>query len=548
MAGPVNPILLYHPDGYRMERQDIKGRNAAGEGFLAAFLAQTTQSDVFALCENAEFFKDFSDVVGTCGRPLQPRHVTRMDSAAFGRQGLLNLPDPRVAEEARIRNFQDDTAYALCGVTHSISSRGVLESIADLAVAPVMPWDAIVMTSRAAEAACAAVLDLAEEHLRNRIGATRFTRPMMPVIPLGTDARLFARNETDRKRWRSQLGLADDTIAVLFFGRLSVHAKASPFQLAQAVEIAARGGERYAIIWCGQFSNDFQRRVFMETAKAMAPSAAFHHVDGMVPNVRFSIWSAADIFCSLSDNIQETFGLAVIEAMAAELPVLASNWDGYRDTVQEGAGVLIDTYMTGDSMVDQAYRYASGLDSYDRFIGSLSQFCFVDVEQTAQWISRLGKDPELRRKFGAAARRRVEAEFDWKVVLPRYQELWNAQYEALEKARRDGVKSSPQHRILDPTRVFAGFASHRLEWNTPLAPGPLFDRWDAIINEPGIVLHQAMLLGRQDYFGIRDQFSKHATRTADELVAGSVPERRAAIFRSLHWLIKIGLLRMTLQQ
>ena len=37
---------------------------------------------------------------------------------------------------------------------------------------------------------------------------------------------------------------------------------------------------------------------------------------------------------SLSDNMQETFGLTPIEAMAAGLPSVVSDWDGYRDTVQ----------------------------------------------------------------------------------------------------------------------------------------------------------------------------------------------------------------------
>ncbi len=54
---------------------------------------------------------------------------------------------------------------------------------------------------------------------------------------------------------------------------------------------------------------------------------AFHHVDGRDADARFSVWSAADIFCSLSDNIQESFGLTVIEAngpgvsMTEALPV-----------------------------------------------------------------------------------------------------------------------------------------------------------------------------------------------------------------------------------
>ncbi len=33
--------------------------------------------------------------------------------------------------------------------------------------------------------------------------------------------------------------------------------------------------------------------------------------------IRETAWASADVFCSLSDNIQETFGIVPIEAMAA---------------------------------------------------------------------------------------------------------------------------------------------------------------------------------------------------------------------------------------
>ena len=54
--------------------------------------------------------------------------------------------------------------------------------------------------------------------------------------------------------------------------------------------------------------------------------------------------SAADLALSLVDNTQETFGLAVAEAMAAGLPVVASDWNGYRDLIRHGVdGYLVSS-------------------------------------------------------------------------------------------------------------------------------------------------------------------------------------------------------------
>ncbi len=43
------------------------------------------------------------------------------------------------------------------------------------------------------------------------------------------------------------------------------------------------------------------------------------------------------------DNIQETFGLAPLEGMAAGLPLLVSDWDGMKDTVSPDVGFRVKT-------------------------------------------------------------------------------------------------------------------------------------------------------------------------------------------------------------
>ena len=61
------------------------------------------------------------------------------------------------------------------------------------------------------------------------------------------------------------------------------------------------------------------------------------------------LYSGADIFVSPGDNIQETFGLAVAEALAYGLPPVVSDWDGYRDLVTDGeTGFLVRSVFPTD--------------------------------------------------------------------------------------------------------------------------------------------------------------------------------------------------------
>ena len=112
--------------------------------------------------------------------------------------------------------------------------------------------------------------------------------------------------------------------------------------------------------------------------------------------------------------------------MAAGLPLVVSDWDGFRDTVEDGVhGFRIPTVASppgaGDDLAD---RYDAGVDTYDVYVGGVSQFVSVDVGAAANALARLITDPELRGRMGAAGRKTARETFDWRHVIARYQDLW----------------------------------------------------------------------------------------------------------------------------
>ena len=132
---------------------------------------------------------------------------------------------------------------------------------------------------------------------------------------------------------------------VLWVGRLSYFEKAFPQAMFRAVRRAAERAGAYAhFVLAGWFPQDGDEALYREAAALCAPGVRVHWVDGNDPDAVGELWAAADVFLSLVDNVQETFGITPVEAKAAGLPVVASDWDGYRSTIREGVdGFLIPT-------------------------------------------------------------------------------------------------------------------------------------------------------------------------------------------------------------
>jgi N-acyl-D-aspartate/D-glutamate deacylase len=107
-----------------------------------------------------------------------------------------------------------------------------------------------------------------------------------------------------------------DALVVLYVGRLAFHAKAHPDAMHVGLEMAARrSGKTLVLVQAGWFASDAVREAYEAGAAAAAPSVRTLFVDGQDADVRRRGWAAADMFISLSDNVQETFGLTPVEAI-----------------------------------------------------------------------------------------------------------------------------------------------------------------------------------------------------------------------------------------
>lgn len=494
MSDSQSAAIFYLPDGYDITQPWLMGRQVAGHGFLRAAIAGRGEAPVVGYGPPFSSAEDFKAAVSAIDPAAPADWFPLTDGARRNAAAVCYRPDAALSGEARFRLRHGPGRYCLTGVTHTLASAGTMTEIAGMLREPLMPWDAVICTSQGAAEIIRRVHEASADYLRWRLGPeTRIGGPQLPVIPLGVHASDFAFDEAERQAARAALGLAADEVAALFVGRLAFAAKAHPQAMYEGLQAAAgRTGARVVMIECGWSPNAVIGEAYAKGAADFAPAVRRLTVDAREqPEALRRCWAASDLFVSLSDNIQETFGLTPVEAMAAGLPVVVSDWNGYRDTVRDGVdGFRIGTWAPGAGFGGPLAEGAeAGTLSHDLYNWGAASATSVDPAQLVERLSALIADPDLRRRMGEAGRARARETFDWTHVYRQYQALWGEL-----NARRLAAAANPDEMAwlaaapgvapdrLDPFQAFGHYPTQAITADTVarLSPGASLDRYQVL--------------------------------------------------------------------
>jgi glycosyltransferase involved in cell wall biosynthesis len=545
-----NAAIFFYPEAFDTSAPRLMGRQAAGESFLRGFLRHA-EVERFYLADFHGVPRPESEAlirrIEPTAKPVE--WIGRDSVRRLGEPGCLFLSAPANASEAWNRRVLGPSLYSICGLTHTTASDTAMDALAAMVTAPVEPWDALICTSEAVKRSTQAQLALVMHYLQERFGPLKPPALRLETIPLGVNCDDFARSDAHRARWRKALGLEEDAIAVLYVGRFSAHGKMNPVPMAMALERAARRTRR-PIHWilAGWASNEHLHAVFAEAGPRHAPSVTTHVLDGRRADVRFPIWSAGDVFLSLSDNIQESFGLTPVEAMAAGLPAVVSDWDGYRDLVQDGVeGFRVPTLAPRPGFgLDLAFAHANGWETYERYIGAVSQFVAADVDAAADALLRLFENDDLRLTMGAAAQTRARTVFDWKTVVGQYQALW-ADLAAVRKAAPAKPPGPLSPWRPDPFRLFAAYPTRALDPHdvVSLAPGAAVEAIRAMLDDPTVSYAAKAIMTAEEIAVVAGAILRAGRMTVAEAAALVPPARAGVAERSLLWMAKFGFAKLS---
>ena len=207
--------------------------------------------------------------------------------------------------------------------------------------------------------------------------ALGFVEPHFPnhayrVIPNGVEYERFAGAEPLPEA-------GDGRANVLFVGRKDER-KGLRYLLEGFAKLVQQGGrQRLTIVGPGQPDRECAR--LLDEINRLAPGAAA--LAGAVSNDDLPrYYASADVFCSPATG-GESFGIVLLEAMAAGVPVVASDINGYRDVVADGKqGLLVPP---------------------------------KSPEAIAAAISRIAGDAELAGRLAAGGRKRAQ-EYRWERI------------------------------------------------------------------------------------------------------------------------------------
>ena len=245
-----------------------------------------------------------------------------------------------------------------------------------------------------------------------------------------------------------------------------------------AQQLHSTQGPSLTLVLAGWFASEWDETTLRAAVLQACPSVRVIFEDGRTPEARAGVWHAGDIFSSLVDNIQETFGLTPIEAMAAGLPVVVTDYDGYRESVREGIdGFRIRTWQPAAGQgLDLIDAHADAISGYRDYVSKASAYVGIDIAQAASAYVQLALDPALRQRMGEQGRQRARTHYDWAGLMPRYMELFSE----LARLRPSTAVAPGPHglgarhpRRSDPYHSFSHYPSATLGPDLRLRPGPL---------------------------------------------------------------------------
>ena len=351
LPGGVNEHVRFLYENLRLRGHDVRIITSSHG------LQRSSEGDVIRIGKG--FSVPSNGSVGTV--TVSPRYVSQIKNVlAQERFDLLHFHEPFVPFLSLI-------------LLHQSTSVNVATFHAYAGFSPAMELGSKMLPSYARRLHGRIAVSAAARHF-----VDRFFPGDYKVIPNGVNLGRFQR-AVPIARWQ------DGTPNVLFVGRLEDR-KGLP-HLLKAFRLIRKSGMECRLLVVGSGPQEREARRYVLTRGLQN----VEFLGRVSDDEKAQLFKTADVFVSPATG-RESFGIVLLEAMAAGAPIVCSDIHGYKGVVQRNQqGILVPPR---------------------------------DAKSLAAGITELLADPQLRARMGASGQARAE-QFSWERVTAKVEEYYN---------------------------------------------------------------------------------------------------------------------------
>lgn len=247
------------------------------------------------------------------------------------------------------------------------------------------------------------------------------------VLPVGcnTDSFIpFNKNDPKIVAVREALGISPDQLMILTVGGDAASKGAREVMEALALIDDSSLNWKYVCKVWPQPRTRAQNLLDMELAEKLGlDKKIFYATNTISRNFVPYLIGACDIYAAPSRL--EGFGMPQVEAGACGKPVLGINAMGMLDTLIHDKTAFLSEVAEKIIAKEVVLGEESGFEKNHKIIFDTPRTVDyrADVQDIAKYLSRLMKDESLRNKMGEEGRKRVVANFDYRVVAKRFLQI-----------------------------------------------------------------------------------------------------------------------------
>jgi len=409
----------------------LVGRKVANTSFIRALLNYGSfDKYCFLIGENSDL-----DGINALLEGQDPSIIERIvvrnvlelpDALARGEISVLHQSSHanEIGTVLTLRDRYAQSAVPVTGQIHSLSYPSLMTSYLNTALAGPSEIDAVICSSKPGREVVQRCFSEMIARMAEQNIAIPEPRWKMPVVPLGISCDEL--NSGDGAEMRRTLGIPEDAFVVLSMARFTEFDKMDIFPVLAAFasfsETVGNDGRKPWLLLAGARQGTKTPEMIELWTKSLGLSEQVRLRVDFPEAEKAGLLAASDLFIAPSDNPQETFGITVIEAMAAGLPIVAADLNGYKDTVSEEVGIRVSTHWNAN--IERISELGALL--YQRPLHLfLGQGIEIELNELAAAMATLFRDDNRRNAMSAAASARARDLYDWSRGISKYEAVWD---------------------------------------------------------------------------------------------------------------------------